>query len=326
MRRRDFITLLGRAAATWPITARAQPSGMPMVGVLTISSASAAVTRVAAFKEGLSETGYVDGRNVRIEYRFTAGQIDQLPALAADLVRLQASVILAGGPPSVLALKAQTSTIPIVFTVGEDPVEEGLVVSLNRPEANITGLSTFANELFPKRLQLLNEIVPRSAPFSLLVNPNNPNAQPDTKAAEAAAIALGRELMVLPASTEAAVEAAFVAMVERRVGGLIVGVDGFFVDVREMVFALAARYAIPAIFDRRDFPAAGGLMSYSTSDREAYRQSGIYVGRILKGAKPADLPVMRATKFEFVINLKTAKELSLAFPPGLLAIADEVIE
>jgi putative ABC transport system substrate-binding protein len=284
------------------------------------------VPRATAFKRGLSETGYIEGQNITVEYRYTDNQFDRLPSLAADLVRRKPAVIYAAGPPSVRALKAQTATIPIVFTMGEDPVKEGLVASLNRPGGNITGVSYFSNQLFPKRLQLLHEMVSKSAALALLVNPDNPNAEPDSQDARIAAAALGREFLVLKASTGRGIDEAFVTLVQRRVGGLIVGVDGLFVDRSDQIFALAIRHAIPVLYDRREFPIAGGLMSYGAPFQEASRQAGIYTGRILKGEKPGDLPVVQATKFEFVINLRIAKVLDLAIPPGVLAIADEVIE
>ena len=325
MKRREFIALLGAAAAS-PLAARAQQGAMPVAGYLTLGSATAAVPRVTAFKQGLSETGYVEGRNVAIEYRYAENQFDRLPALAADLVRQKPAVIFALGPPSVRAVKAHTATIPVVFVAGEDPVKEGLVASLNRPGGNVTGVSFFTNLLIAKRLQLLNEIVLRPVALALLVNPNNPNAEPDSQDAREAAVALERELHVLTASTGRGIEEAFAAIVQRRVGGLIVGVDGVFLDRRDQLFALAARHAIPAIYEKREYPVTGGLMSYGANDGEVGRQSGIYVGRILKGEKPADLPVLQATKYEFVINLRIAKVLGLAIPSGVLAIADEVIE
>jgi putative ABC transport system substrate-binding protein len=326
MRRREFITLLGGAAAC-PVAAKAQQPAMPMVGYLSLNPARAeGLSRVPGFKQGLSQTGYVEGQNVTIEFRYMAGQFDRLPELAEELVRRKPAAIMAGGPPSVRALKGRTATIPIVFHMGEDPVKEGLVASFNRPGGNITGVSSFQNLLFPKRLQLLHEIVPRPATLALLVNPDNPNAEPDSQDARTAAAALGRELLVLTASSERGLEEAFAALVQRRVGGLIVGVDGLFIDRRDQIFALAARHAIPAIYDRREFPEAGGLMSYGTNDRENFRQCGIYVGRILRGEKPSDLPVVQSARFEFVINLRIARFLGLAIPPGVLAIADEVIE
>jgi putative tryptophan/tyrosine transport system substrate-binding protein len=327
MRRREFITLIGGAAVAWPLEARAQQSGIPLVGYVALNSAGAeGSSRVPGFKQGLSQTGYVEGRNVTVEYRYAEGQFDRLPGLAEDLVRRKPAAIMAGGPPSVRTLKARTATIPIVFHMGEDPVKEGLVASFDRPGENITGISSFQNLLFPKRLQLLHEVVPRPAALAFLVNPDNPNAEPDSQDVRTAAAALGRELLVLTATSEHGLEEAFATLVQRRVGGLIVGVSGLFVDRRDQVFALVARHAIPAMYDRREFPDAGGLMSYGTNDRENFRQCGIYVGRILRGEKPSDLPVVQSTKFEFIINLRIAKVLGLEIPPGVLAIADEVLE
>jgi putative tryptophan/tyrosine transport system substrate-binding protein len=323
MKRRAFISLLGGAAA-WPLAARAQQPAMPVIGFLNQPSST---PRLEGFRRGLSETGYVEGRNVLIEYRWAEGQADRLPALAADLVRWPVSLIASAGVPAVRAAQTQTTTIPIVFIVGEDPVKEGLVANLNRPGANSTGVSSFSNQLFAKRLQLLHEIAPKSAKLALLVNPNNPNAEPDAKDAQAAVNALGRELQVLTARTEDDFEGIFAGLRQREIGGLAVGVDfSVFLAGRERLTALAARYAVPAIYDRRDFPTAGGLMSYGAKEAESDRQWGLYAGRILKGEKPGDLPVQQSTKFEFVINLKTVTTLGLTIPPGVLAIADEVIE
>ena len=327
MKRRAFITLLGGAAAVRPLAARAQQPTLPVVGFLGLGSAGGFAPQVAGLRQGLKETGYIDGLNVAIEYRWPDGQFDRLPALAADLVRRRVAVIFAHGPPAVLAARAETKTIPIVFSIGEDPVKEGLVASLNRPEGNVTGFSNFQNLLGAKKLALLRDTVPKAEVLALLVNPTNPNADPDTKDVQAAAAdSLWRELRVFRASTEQDLEPAFAAMVQLRIGALLINVDPFFIARREQIVALAARYAVPGIYDRREFPVAGGLMSYGASEVEAFRQCGIYVGRILKGAKPADLPVQQAAKFEFVINLNTAKGLSLDIPPGVLAIADEVIE
>jgi putative ABC transport system substrate-binding protein len=297
-----------------------------MVGFLTISGAQVPALWVAAFKQGLQDAGFVEGQNVATELRSTANQFNRLPALAADLVVRRPAAVLAVGPPSVRALKAHTATIPIVFVMGEDPVKEGLVASLNRPGGNITGISFFTNQLFAKRLQLLNEVVPKPARLALLVNPDNPNAGPDSEEARAAARALGRELIVLTANTGAGIDEAFSILVAQQIGGLMVGVDGLFLERLDQIFALAARHAIPAIYDRRDYTVAGGLMSYGTNYGETFHQAGVYVGRILKGEKPANLPVLQSTKFEFVINLRIAKVLGLAIPPGVLAIADEIIE
>ncbi len=326
LRRRDFIRLLSGAAA-WPLPAHAQQAPVPLVGFFSVGSSDGFAPQVVGLRQGLSETGYVEGHNVAIEYRWADGQFDRLPALAADLVRRQVAVIFAHGPPAVLATKAQTTRIPVVFSIGEDPVKEGLVASLNRPEGNVTGFSNFQNLLGPKKLALLRDTVPKAEVLAFLINPTNPNAEPDTKDVQtAAAASLWRELRVFPASTERDVDAAFAAMVQFRVGAMLVNVDPLFIARREQIVTLAARYAIPALYDRREFPVAGGLMSYGASEVEAFRQCGIYLGRILKGATPGELPVQQASKFEFVINLKTARALGLNIPPGVLAIADEVIE
>ena len=325
MKRRAFIKVVGGTAAAWPVVAWAQQQ-MPVIGFLGLGSRAGTAQRVAGFLHGLRETGYVENKHVAIEYRWAEGQFDRLPALAADLVSRQVTAIMTIGPPSVRAARAQTATIPIVFAMGEDPVKEVLVASLNRPGGNITGVSYFSNLLFAKRLQLLHEFVPRAAALALLVNPKNPNADPDAKETKAAADALERKLEVLTASTERDLETAFAAIVQRHIGGLVVGVDPIFVDRPGKIPDLAARNAVPVIYDRREFPVAGGLMSYGTDTVDAYRQCGNYVGRILKGEKPADLPVLQSTKFDFVINLKTAKSLGITLPSGVLAIADAVIE
>jgi ABC-type uncharacterized transport system substrate-binding protein len=322
--RREVITLLG-GAAVWPIVARAQQPAMPVIGYLDIGSAEARRDQLGAFRRGLNEVGFIESRNVAIEYRWADAQFDRLPALIADLLRRQVAVIFAFGAPAVLAAKAHTATIPIVFFVGEDPVKEGFVASLNRPGGNVTGVTNLQNQLFGKQLGLLREIAPKATVFAFLINPNNPNAEPDSKDVRAAADALGLELRVLTARNEAELDSAFAAMAQQRVGGVIVGVDNFGVLLEQFV-TLAARYPIPAIYHRREYPVAGGLMSYGTSRIDAVRQAGLYVGRVLKGERPADLPVLQSTKFEFVINLKTARTLGLEFPPGVLAIADDVIE
>jgi putative ABC transport system substrate-binding protein len=326
VRRREFISLLGGAAA-WPLAARAQQPAMPVIGFLNQVSEGSGFPRLVGFRQGLNEIGLIEGRNVAIEYRSAGGQVDRLPALATDLIRREVAVICTAGLAAAQVAKMQTATIPIVFIVGEDPVKEHLVASLNRPGGNITGVSSFSNQLFAKRLQLLHEIVPKPAKLAFLVNPNNPNAEPDTKDTQAAAQTLGRELQVLMVSTERDFETVFAAVTQRQIGGLIVGVDfTLFVDRREQLTKLAASHAVPAIYDRREFPAAGGLMSYGAKEAESDHQWGLYAGRVLKGEKPANLPVIQSTKFEFVINLKTAKTLGLTISPDVLSIADEVIE
>jgi putative ABC transport system substrate-binding protein len=324
VRRRDFVKLIGGAAA-WPVAAGAQQP--PVIGFLSPSSPAANVETVASFLRGLSEGGYVEGRNIAIEYRWAESRFDRLPALAADLVKRRVAAIFATGQPGIHTAKAATASIPIVFQMGEDPVKEGIVARLDRPGGNITGFSNFANALFSKRLGLLRDVTPGAEVFAFLVNPNNPNADPDTKDVQAAAAAAGWRLEVLTAGNERELEIAFAAMVQKQVGGLIVGVDPtFFWTRRALISALEIRHALPAIYNNRDFPAAGGLMSYGTDQLASYRQSGVYVGRILKGEKPGDLPIQLATKFEFVLNLATAKALGLTIPPTLLAAADEVIE
>jgi putative tryptophan/tyrosine transport system substrate-binding protein len=324
LRRRDFITLVCGAAA-WPAATRAQPR-LPVVGFLNSGFESAIANQLAGFRKGLSEAGYAEGRNVAIEFRWAETQYDRFPALAADLVRRQVAVIFVSSPAGARAAAAATATIPIVFIMGEDPVKEGLVAGLNRPGGNVTGVSFFANQLAGKMLGLLRDTVPKTALFALLVNPTHPNVESDTKDAQVAADALGQGLRVLSASSEPELQTAFTTMVQLRVGGLFVNTDPFFDSRLEQLVALAARNRIPAIYIRRDYPAAGGLMSYGASAIDAYREAGIYTGRILRGEKPADMPVMRPTKFELVINLKTAKALGLTVPPNLLATADEVIE
>jgi putative ABC transport system substrate-binding protein len=326
MRRRDFITLLGSAAA-WPVMVRAQQRAVPVIGYLYPGSQAANVDLVASFLRGLGDGGYVEGRNVAIEYRWAESRLERLPALAADLVQHRVAAIFTSGKAGAPAAKAATATIPIVFQMGEDPVKEGIVARLDRPGGNITGFSNFTNVLFSKRLGLLHDIAPRAEVFAFLVNPNNPNADPDTKDVQAAAAAASRRLEVLKAGSERELETAFAAMAQKQVGGLIVGVDPIFFGTRRaLIAALAIRHAIPAIYNSRDFPAAGGLMSYGTDPLAPYRQGGVYVARILKGEKPGDLPVQLPTKFDFVINLGTAKALGLDLPPTLLAIADEIIE
>jgi putative ABC transport system substrate-binding protein len=326
MRRRDFIKGIAGSAGAWPLAARAQGPALPVVGALFIDSASLYALPLAGFHQGLHNMGYFEGRNISIEYRWADSQGERLPALAADLVGHHVTVIFAGGPPAVRAAETQFPTLPIVFEMGEDPVREGLIASLNRPGGHITGVVSFQNQLFAKQMGLLREIAPRATVFGFLVNPSNPNAEPDIKETRAAAEALGLKMLVLEAKTESDFEPAFAAMDEQWVGGMLVGMDGLFFDQREKFLALASSHAIPAIYIQREYVAAGGLMSYGADVVDAWRQAGVYVGRILKGEEPADLPVVQSSKFEFVINLKTAKMLGITVPATILAQADEVIE
>jgi putative ABC transport system substrate-binding protein len=325
MRRREFFRLISGAAA-WPFAVRAQQPAMPVVGFLNSATVEALAPMVVAFRQGLKEAGYVEGQNVAIETRWAEGQYDRLPALAADLVRRQAAVIFGGGPPAALAAKAATTTIPIVFTVGVDPVSSGLVASLNRPGGNVTGVAILTGQLAAKLLGLLRELVPNAAVVAVLVNPDNPLTESIKKDLDVAAATTGHRIHFVNASSDGDLETGFATFAELKAGALIVSADPFFISRSDKIVALAARLALPAIYQSREYAAAGGLVSYGTSLTDSYRLAGIYAGRILKGEKPADLPVMRATKFEFVINLKTAKTLGLVFHPQLLATADEVIE
>jgi ABC-type uncharacterized transport system substrate-binding protein len=327
MRRREFITLLGGAAAAWPLAARAQQPAITMIGFLSSAKAATFTPYLAGFRSGLQDTGYVEGRNVAIEYRWAEGDYGRLPEQAADLARQQVAIVVAsGGAVAALAARAATATIPIVFVIGDDPVRYGLVTSLNRPGGNITGLSLFISTLMAKRLELLSEMIPGTATIAMIVNPNNLNADLETRNMEEAARASARELRVIKVSTTAEIDSGFAALAQQHIGALLVGTDTFFFSQGDQIITLAARHRIPTIYFVRAFAAAGGLLSYGPNFANEWRQAGIYVGRILKGAKPSELPVLQPTKFELVINLKTAKALGLELPTTLLARADEVIE
>jgi putative tryptophan/tyrosine transport system substrate-binding protein len=324
MRRRQFITLLGGAAA-WPLVARAQQGVRPVIGYLNAESADTSADRLRGFRQGLSETGYIEGPNAAFEYRWADGQYDRLPGMATDLVRRQVAVIVATGVPVALVAKAATATIPIVFSTAGDPVALGLVASLSRPGGNLTGVTNLNVETGSKQLELLHEAVPTASVVALLVNPNSPIAEAQSKDLQAAARTLGLKLHVLQASTDRDLATAFATLAQLQAGALVLGSDVFFTSRTEQIAALALRHAVPAIGGAGDV-AAGGLMGYAASNKDFYRQVGVYAGRILKGEKPADMPVQQVTRIELILNLKAAKALGITFPPSLLARADEVIE
>ncbi|MGO8921657.1 MAG: ABC transporter substrate-binding protein [Xanthobacteraceae bacterium] len=325
--RRQFLSALGSAAVVWPLAAYAQQPVMPVIGFLSSLSSGYIASRMPSFRQGLKETGYIEGHNVVIEYRSAEGQYDRLPGLAADLVDRKVAVILAvGGTDPAKAAKAATATIPIVFGSAADPVNAGIITSLNRPGGNVTGVSFLGSSLEAKRLGLLNEIVPAGAAIGVLVNPGFPDADLEVRVLQEGAIAINRQLYIARASTEAEIDMAFATLVQQGAGALLVVQDALFVSRRAQLMALAARYKLPAIYVQREFAEAGGLVSYGTDFADGYRQMGLYVGKVLNGAKPADLPILQPTKFELVINLKTAKTLGLTIPPGILSIADQVIE
>jgi putative tryptophan/tyrosine transport system substrate-binding protein len=327
MRRREFITLIGGAAATWPLASRAQQAPIPVVGFLNGRSPGESASAEAAFRQGLKESGYVEGQNVHIAFRWAEGRNDRLSALTAGLVDIRVAVIAAaGGAGVLLAAKAATSTIPIVFVSGEDPVRLGLVASLNRPGGNATGVSMFLSEMEAKRLALLHELVPTATTIGVLVNPSSPSIDTQLQGVNSAARALGRQIQIVNATNERELDAAFASLAQRKAGALHTCASAYFTSRRDQIVAAAAQHAIPAIYDQREFPTAGGLMSYGTNLSDAYRLMGVYTGKILKGEKPTDLPVQQSTKFELVINLKTAKALGIEVPPALSARAEEVIE
>jgi putative ABC transport system substrate-binding protein len=329
MHRRSVLTLLGTsaAAAAWPLAARAQqPQAMPVVGYLGTGILEVNANWVAAIRKGLNETGYVEGRTVTIEYRWANNQYDRLPGLATELIRRQPTVLITTGIEAAQAAKAATTSIPIVFAVGSDPLRTGLVASLNRPGGDLTGVTFFASELGPKRLELLRELVPQAATIALLVNPTGLNTELSTRDMHSAARSVGEEIIVLSAGTASEIETAFMTLGQQRPGGLLINNDSFFASRRDQLVALAARYRVPTVHFNSDFAAAGGLMSYSDDRVESYHEAGSYAGRILKGVKPADLPVLQPVKFDFVINLKTAKSLGIEFPPSFHLRATQVIE
>ena len=327
MKRREFITLLGGAAAAWPLTARAQQRPVPVIALLSSRSPAVDVPLIAVIRQGLNETGIIEGQNVTIDYRWAEGQYDRLAGLAADLVRQHVAVIVAiGGDPSALAAKAATATIPIVFVGATDPVRSGVVTSLHRPGGNITGVSGFMTEMEPKRLELLRELRPHATTTAVLVNPNEPSIEIRVSDIQTAARSVGQEITILNASTIRDIDAAFARLAQMRADALLVAGDPFFFNRAAQLVVLAARHAIPSLYSRREFAAAGGLMSYGSTFNDIYRLVGVYAARILKGEKPGDLPIQLATKFELVINLSTARALGIEVPSTLLARADEVIE
>ena len=323
-RRREFLGALGGAAMAWPLVARAQPAPLPLIGF--VSSAAADISYVTAFQQGLADSGYIEGRNLAVEYRWAEGRFERLPALLADLIQRRVAVIAVGGVTSGLAAKAATTTIPIVFIAADDPVKFGLVASLSRPGGNATGLNILTSELTTKRLELIRELVPTASVVAVLVNPRSPESEPQSREIERAAGLVGQQIRILNASSDREIEAAFSSLVTPRDGALLVTNDALFDSRRDQIVALAASRVIPTIYDRRAYAAAGGLISYGTHYLDGHRRLGIYAAKILNGAKPADLPVEQSTKFELVINRTTAKSLGLNLPPNLLALADEVIE
>jgi ABC-type uncharacterized transport system substrate-binding protein len=326
MRRREFMTLLGGAAVAWPVAARAQ-QGMPMIGFLSSRSPGESASLVSAFRQGLRDTGFIEGQNVSIAFRWAEGRYDRLPALAAEVVELRVALVFsAGGAPPALAAKTATSTIPVVFSAVSDPVDVGLVTSLNRPGGNVTGMGVFNAALGPKRMELLKELIPSASVLAYLLNPSHPSQQNETNGAMTVARALGIELHIFRANSEREIEGAYAEISKLRPAALVVATDPFFDSQRDRLVALSARHAIAAAYGWREYVLAGGLISYGTDLPDAYRQGGVYAGRILKGEKPADLPVAQPTKFDLAINLITAKALGLEVPPPLLARADEVIE
>ena len=327
MKRREFITLLGTAPAAWPLGARAQQATVPVIGFMGIDNPDMYAERLSAFRQGLKEAGFVEGQNVAVEYRWAKGQSERLPEMAAELVHRQVAVIAAtGGEPSPQSAQAATKTIPIVFTANGDPVGQGLVASLNRPGGNITGITLFGTAAAPKRVQLIHDLIPQAATIAYLMNPNHPSGELEMRDARTAARSLGKEMPFLTASNESEIDTAFATMVQQQAGALVVASDGFFYSQRGKLASLTAHHRIPAIYFLPGFVRAGGLMSYGNSLTDVYRQAGVYVGRILKGEKPADLPVVQATKFELVINLQTAKALGIEVPNSIQLLADELIE